>query len=114
MRIGGPHIHLRVEPARIIQARSSDGNKLRDRVRLDRDRRAAFRAKAPTRLAARFAGRGMEAQGTLQELEAFRRHDHERRKRTSAGLLAIPAVTVKHDHRFDCGFVANRTARAST
>ena len=54
--------HLRVEPARIIQARSSDRDKLRDRVRLDRNRRATFRAKAPMRLATRLTGRGMEAQ----------------------------------------------------
>src|SRR5204862_8271992 len=45
VRVGCPHIHLRAEPARIIQARSSHRDKLRDRVRLDHDRRAAVRAK---------------------------------------------------------------------
>jgi hypothetical protein len=49
----------------------------------------------------------------LQELESFRRHDDERRKRTSAGSLAISTVTVKHHNRFCCGFVANRAASAS-
>src|SRR5437016_2353379 len=41
VRVRCPHIHLRVEPTRIIQARSSDRGKLRDRVGLDRNRRAA-------------------------------------------------------------------------
>jgi hypothetical protein len=49
----------------------------------------------------------------LQELESFRRHDDERRKRTSAGSLAISTVTVKHHNRLSCGFVANRAAGAS-
>ena len=49
----------------------------------------------------------------MQELESFRGHDHERSKRSSAGSLAIPAVTVKH-HAGPCrGFVANRAASAS-
>src|SRR5437773_2997949 len=56
----------------------------------------------------------MEFTGLLkQELESFRRHDDERRKRTSAGLLAISSVTVKQHHRFCRGFVANRAASAS-
>src|SRR6266550_3221811 len=55
----------------------------------------------------------MEAQRALQELESFRRHDDVRRKRTSAGSLAISTVTVKHPNRFCCGFVANRTASAA-
>jgi hypothetical protein len=42
----------------------------------------------------------------LQELESFRRHDDESRKRTSAGTLAISTVTVKHHNRFCGGFVA--------
>src|SRR5204863_2795002 len=45
--------------------------------------------------------------------ESFFRHDDERRKRASAGALAISTVTVKHHHRFCCGFVANRAASAS-
>jgi len=49
----------------------------------------------------------------LQELESFRRHDDVRRKRTSAGSLAISTVTVKHHNRFCCGLVANRAASAS-
>ena len=65
------------------------------------------------RRAARLTGRGMEARRTLQELERFRRDDDERRKRTAAGSLAIPAVTVKHQNRFCRGFVADRAARAS-
>src|SRR4029453_17978698 len=55
----------------------------------------------------------METRRALQELESFRRHDDEGRKRTSAGSLAISTVTVKHHHRFCCGFVANRAASAS-
>src|SRR5207248_11166512 len=104
---------LRVEPAGIIQARSSDRDKVRERVGLDLNRRAAFSAKAPMGLAARLTGRGMETQRALQELESFGRHDHVRRKRTSARSLAITTVTVKHHHRFCCGFVANRAASAS-
>ena len=64
-------------------------------------------------LATHLTGRGMEAQRALQELESFRRHDDERGKRASAGLLAISTVTVKHHNRFCCGFVANRAASAS-
>jgi hypothetical protein len=49
----------------------------------------------------------------LQELESFGRHDHERRKRTSAGSLAISTVTVEHHNRFCRGFVAICAASAS-
>src|SRR5436189_173352 len=62
VRVGCPHIHLRVEPAWIIQARRSDRGKLRDRVGLHHNRYAAVRAKTPTGLAARLTGRGMEAE----------------------------------------------------
>jgi hypothetical protein len=55
----------------------------------------------------------MEAWRALQKLESFRWHDDKRGKRTSAGSLAISAMTVKHQHRFGCGFVANRPASAS-
>ena len=51
--VAGPHIHLRVKPTRIIQARNSDRGKLRDCVGFDDNRRAAVRAKAPTGHAAR-------------------------------------------------------------
>jgi hypothetical protein len=104
---------MRVEPARIIQARSSDRDDVGGRVGLPMNRRAAFRAKAPMGLATHLTGRGMKAYGALQDLESFRRHDDERRIRTSAGLLAISTVTVKHHNRFCCGFVANRAASAS-
>ena len=113
MRVCCPHIYLRFEPARIIQARHSDRDNVRERLGLALNRRAAFRAKAPMGLAARLTGRGMETQRALQELESFGRHDHVRRKRTSARSLAITTVTVKHHHRFCCGFVANRAASAS-
>src|SRR5438132_12288123 len=113
MHVSLPHICLWFEPTRIIQARSSDRDKLRDRVGLDLNRRAAFRAKAPMGLATRLTGRGMEARGALQDLESFRRHDDERGKRTSTGSLAISTVTVKHHHWFRCGLVANRPASAS-
>jgi hypothetical protein len=55
----------------------------------------------------------MEAGRTLQELESFRRHDDERRKRASAGLLAIPAVTMKHQDGLCRRFVTNRAASAT-
>ena len=113
IRVGCPHICLRVEPARIIEARRSYRDKLGGRVGLARQRRTAFRAKTPIRLAARLARRGMETQRALQEPERFRRHDDEGRKRASAGLLAISTVTMKHHHRFRRGFVANRAASAS-
>ena len=61
MRIGCPHIHLQIEPARIIQARGSNRGKMRGGVGIDDNRRAAVRAKAPARHAARLTGRGMEA-----------------------------------------------------
>ena len=61
MRVGCPHVHLQIEPARIIQARSSDRDDVRLRVGRDLNRRAAFKAKAPTGLSARLTGRGMEA-----------------------------------------------------
>src|SRR5260370_39730441 len=61
VRVRCPDIYLRVEPARIIQARSSDRDKLRDRVGLDLNGRAAFKAKAPMGLATHLTGRGMEA-----------------------------------------------------
>src|SRR5437667_5723176 len=56
VRVRCPHIHLQGEPARIIQARSSDRDKLRDRVGLRHNRRAAVRAKAPMGLATRVTG----------------------------------------------------------
>jgi hypothetical protein len=56
VRIGGPYIYLRVEPARIIKAPSSDRDKMGDRVGLDQDRRAAVRAKTPMGLATQLTG----------------------------------------------------------
>jgi hypothetical protein len=41
MRIESPHIHLLVEPTRIINARRSDRGKLRGCVGIDYDRRAS-------------------------------------------------------------------------
>ena len=64
-------------------------------------------------LATRLTRRVMEAERALYEPESFFRHDDERGKRTSAGLLAIPTVTVKHHHWFGGGFVANGAASAS-
>ena len=113
MRVGRPHIHLWVEPAPIIQAGSSDRDKLWGRVGLAKNRRAAVRTKGPMGLATRLTRRGMEAWGAFQELERLRRHDDERGKRTSAGSLAISTVTVKQHNRFCRGFVANRAASAS-
>ena len=62
VRVRCPHIHLRIEPTRITQTRSSDRGKLRNCVGLDHNWRAAFRAKAAPGLAARLTGRGMEAE----------------------------------------------------
>jgi len=61
MRVTGPHVHLWFEPARIIQARRSDRNKLRNGIGLDHNRRAAVRAKTPAGHATHFAGRRMKA-----------------------------------------------------
>ena len=114
VRITCPHVHLWFEPARIIQARGSDRNNLRNRIGLDHNRRAAVRAKASAGHAAHFAGRRMKARRALQEFEGFRGYDDERGKRPATGSLAIVTVTVKHQYRCGCGFVANRAASAST
>jgi hypothetical protein len=114
VRVTCPHVHLRFAPARIIQARGSDRNKLRNGIGLDHNRRTAVRAKAPAGHAALFAGRRMKAGRALQELESIRRHDDERRKWPATGSLTIATVTVKHQNRCGCGFVANRAASAST
>lgn len=113
VRVGCPHLDLRIEPTRIIQAGSSDRDNLRDRVGLDRNGTAAFRAEAASGHSARFAGRGMETERPLQKLKGIRRHDDKRGKRASAGSLAITTVAVKHHDRFCRGFVANRAASAS-
>lgn len=113
VRVTGPHVHLRFEPARIIQAGGSDGNELRNGIWLDYYRRAAVRAKAPTSLAACLAGRGMKARRALQKLEGFSRHDDEGRVRSTAGSLAIATMAVEHQNRFGFGFVANPTTGAS-
>jgi len=113
VRVRYPHIHLRVEPAWIIQARRSDRDKLRGSVGFAHDGRAAVRAKTSASHATRLTRRGMEAQRALQKIEGFRRHDDKRRKRASAGSLAIPAMTVNHHHWFSSGFVTNRAASAS-
>src|SRR5262245_58249571 len=56
MRVRCPHVHLRVEPTRIIQACGPDRDKVRGRVGLAHDRRAAVRAKAPAGHATRLTG----------------------------------------------------------
>src|SRR6266567_2147681 len=78
VRVRYPHIHLRVEPARIVQARGSDRDKLRNRVGIAHNRRAAVGTKPPMGLATGFTLGGMEAQRALQELESFLWHDDER------------------------------------
>jgi hypothetical protein len=108
-----PRIHFGINPARVIEARSSNPDNLRLRVGHDLNRRTAVRAKAPPGHTAPLAGRGIEAQGALHKLESLRRHDDVRRKRTPTGSLAISTMTVKHHHRFGCGFIANRAASAS-
>jgi len=78
MRVYCPHIHLRSEAARIIQARRSDRDKLRGSVGFAHDGRAAVRAKTSAGHATCLTRRGMEVQRALQEIEGFRRHDDER------------------------------------
>ena len=114
VRVTCPDVHLRFEPTRTIQARGSDGNKLRNGIGLHHNRSAAFGAKASASHATLFAGRRMKAGRALQELERLRRHDDERRERPATRSLAIATVTVKHQNRFGCGFVADRAASAST
>jgi hypothetical protein len=86
---------------------------MRNCVWLAEDWRTAFRTEAPARLATHLTGRGMEARCALAELETCRRHNDERREWTTAGSLAIPAVTVQHHHRFASAFIANLAASAS-
>src|SRR5882672_8400292 len=86
-----PHIHLLVEPARIIQVRGSDRCKLRGCVGIDHNRRAAVWAKAPMSHATRLTGRVMEAQRALQNLESLRRHDDESQV-SSPLLLTLWAI----------------------
>ncbi len=114
VRVTCPYVHLQFEPTRIIQARGSDRHKLRNGIGLDHNGRATVRTKAPAGHAAVFAGRRMKAGRALQELQSFRRHDDKRRKWPATGSLAIATVTVKHQNRCGCGFVANRAASAST
>ena len=71
-------------------------------------------AKAAVGLPTHLAGRGMEAEGALQEPESFRGHDNEGGKGTTARSLAIAAVTVKHHKRLRCRFVANGAASAAS
>ncbi|HSZ78881.1 MAG TPA: hypothetical protein VK775_15865 [Chthoniobacterales bacterium] len=52
---------MRTKPARIIQARGSDRDYVRDQVGLALNRGAAFWAKSTLGLATHLTGRGMEA-----------------------------------------------------
>jgi hypothetical protein len=113
VRVTCPHVHLTFEPARIIQAGGSDGNELRNGIWLDYDRRAAVRAEASAGHSALFAGRRVKAGRALQELESFRRYDHERRKRPPSGSLTIATVTVKHRNRCGLGLIADGATSAS-
>ena len=111
--VGYPDICLGSEPAWIIQARRSDRNELRHRVRLDQERRAALVAKTPVGFSAHFAWRRMEVGGALDETEGFRRHYEEGGEWASAGSLAIPTVTMQHHHWGCGGFIADRAASAT-
>lgn len=113
VRVGCPHVHLRFEPTQIIQTCGSDGNKLRNGVGPNHNRRATVGTKAAASHPALLAWRSVKAGRPLQELEGFRRHDDVRRKRPATGSLAIATVAVKHQSRFGCAFVANRAASAS-
>jgi hypothetical protein len=109
-----PHVHLRFEPAGIIQAGGSNSDKFRNCIGLDHDRRATIRAKASAGHAAPFAGRRMKAGRALQDLESFSRYDDERRKRGAGRLLAIATVAVKHRNRGGNGLIADGATGAST
>jgi hypothetical protein len=61
VRVTCPDVHLRFEPTRTIQARGSDGNKLRNGIGLHHNRSAAFGAKASASHATLFARRRMKA-----------------------------------------------------
>lgn len=62
MRVGCPNIHLLVKPTRVIQARRSDRNKLRERVGFAHDRRTAIGAETAARVAAHFTGGSVETE----------------------------------------------------
>jgi hypothetical protein len=70
MRVRCPHIHLRIEPTRIIEARRSDRDKLRVRVGLDHNRRAAFRAKPRRVMPPASLGEGWKRSDPCKSLNA--------------------------------------------
>jgi hypothetical protein len=96
MRVGRPYIHLQIEPARIIQARSSNRDDVRIEVVPGQNRRATVAAKASMGFATGITRGVVEAQCALRKLKTFRWHDDERGEWTSTGSLAIPTMTMKH------------------
>ena len=71
VRVGCPHIHLLVEPARIFQARSSDRGKLRGCVGIYHNRRTAVSAKAPVVLPPASLGESWKRSEPCETLNAF-------------------------------------------
>ena len=109
----GPHLPQGLKLARVIQTCSPQSLKVRDKLRLDKDGRAALRTKPPAHLVATLRPDVVILALSCDGKRRFRDVEH-RAKRAATRPLAIPTVTIPGENGVSRTLIANRAARAAT
>lgn len=115
LRIRNEEIHLRLEPARIIERASQDSHKRRfcSFKFASRNTRSAFRTKTAFMFSSPDTGREMVTQSSACQSKRPSRHQHPGSESAASHLLTIATMALKHHDRLRNAFVANRTAGAT-
>jgi hypothetical protein len=113
LRARSPHFRLSAEPAWVVEAAGSYGDKVATpRGRGEQRHPAVGAERSAGRMAAGSCCR-VDPRLSSNQQESRGRNDHGGRKPSTTGALAITAVTVHHRQRCCGALVAYRTARAA-
>jgi hypothetical protein len=115
LRIRNEEIHLRLEPARIIERASQDSHKLRfcSFKFASRNTRSAFGTKTAFMFSSPDTGREMVTQLSACQSKRPSRHQHPGSESAASHLLTIATMALKHHDRLRSAFVPNGTARTA-
>jgi hypothetical protein len=115
LRIRNEEIHLRLEPARIIERASQDSHKLRfcSFKFASRNTRSAFGTKTAFMFSSPDTGREMVTQSSACQSKRLSRHQHPGSESAASHLLTIATMALKHHDRLRNAFVANCAARTA-
>ncbi len=111
---GRIHLHRRLEPAGVIQARRSHNHEVGERVRFHPEGRPTRRTEAVGDGVAQVARDDIIRRLAGREGEGRGGNPHIGGERPTRRALAIPTVTARHNERFRRTFIANRATGAAT